>query len=73
MVKGNVVSAGHILICEREDLRRIDGARPTEVGYALLIQFAGPDEVRAAMADGRVEFTIFGEPAHDDPGKEPQP
>jgi hypothetical protein len=58
LIKGNVISAGDITVLdeanwptEKRKARRFTGC--------LLIQFKSVEDIQRAIAEGRVEFTMF--------------
>lgn len=50
----NLVQIGDLWICEDEDQ-----VMPDKIEFALLIQCSSAEQCRAAMKDGKIEFTIF--------------
>ena len=52
-MKPNLVQAGDIWVDNGED------GGPDEVKFALLIQCESAEQVREAMASGKIEFTKF--------------
>lgn len=52
-MSANLVEAGDIFVVNRETLKN------ETVRYALLIQFDSPEEIRLAIKNKKVDFTVF--------------
>jgi len=59
MVKANAVEVGEIHTVD--DPEAMGGSQqPQKCSYGMLLQFESAAAIRQAMADGKVEFTVFG-------------
>lgn len=59
MVKANAVEVGDIHTVDDPDAMGSDH-KTHKCRFAMLLQFENAEAIRQAMADGQVEFTIFG-------------
>ena len=59
MVKANATVMGNIFIVDNPEAEGRD-ARPQEYKKCLVLQFESTDDIRKAIEDGKVEFTVFG-------------
>lgn len=59
MVTANAIAVGDIhTVDDPEAMGRSE--KPHKTRFAMLLEFEDAEAIRQAMADGKVEFTVFG-------------